>query len=72
MASDIRKPLRLKRTNPITTTKEGIMTYKFTITSENNIKITAPTEEDAWDRLQEVINVDPNNLDIECTCLGDE
>ena len=48
------------------------MTYKFTITSENNIKITAPTEEDAWDRLQEVINVDPNNLDIECTCLGDE
>lgn len=58
----------------IPTIKEGIMLYEFNISSENKIKITAPTEEDAWDRLWEVVDTPlPSNVtNITCACTGEE
>ena len=50
------------------------MLYEFDISSENKIKITAPTEEDAWDRLWEVVGTPlPSNVtNITCACTGEE
>jgi len=50
------------------------MTYKFTITEDSPVKITAPTEEDAWDRLWEVVDTPlPSNVvNIKCECIGEE
>ena len=50
------------------------MLYEFDISSENKIKITAPTEEDAWDRLWEVVDTPlPSNVvNIKCECIGEE
>ena len=50
------------------------MTYKFTIASENNIKISAPTEEDAWDRFFEITGtpLPKNVINIKCECTGDD
>ena len=58
----------------IPTIKEDSMLYEFDISSENKIKITAPTEEDAWDRLWEVVDTPlPSNVvNIKCECIGEE
>ena len=47
------------------------MLYLFKIHKEDIAKISAPTEEDAWDRLFEVTDADTAN-DIECSCIGEE
>lgn len=50
------------------------MTYKFTITQDKHIIITAPTEEDAWDRLFEVTDtpLPKNIINVTCECTGEE
>lgn len=46
------------------------MLYKFTF---KPIVISAPTESDAWDRLfDEYYTVDPEDVEIEVECLGEE
>lgn len=50
------------------------MTYTFTVTTDNHIKVTAPTEEDAWDRLFEITDTPlPKNVtNIKCECTGED
>ena len=45
------------------------MNYRFTVTP---IVISAPTEEEAWDELFHEYDLDPDNVDIEIECLGDD
>ena len=45
------------------------MNYIFSI---KPILISAPTESDAWDELINEYDVDPENLEIEVECIGEE
>ena len=45
------------------------MTYKFTI---KPIIVHAPTEQDAWDELFHEYEIDPEDVEIEVECLGEE
>ena len=45
------------------------MFYKFTI---KPIVIKAPTEPDAWDELFHEYEIDPEDVEIEVECLGEE
>ena len=45
------------------------MFYKFTI---KPIVIKAPTEQEAWDKLFDEYYLDPEDIEIEVECLGEE
>ena len=45
------------------------MFYKFTI---KPIVIKAPTESDAWDKFIDEHYIDPEDIEIEVECLGEE
>ena len=50
------------------------MTYTFTVITDNHIKVTAPTEEDAWDRFFEITDtpLPKNIITVTCECTGEE
>lgn len=45
------------------------MLYRFTVVP---IVVEAPTEEDAWDELFHNYDLDPDNVEIEVECIGEE
>ena len=45
-----------------------MMEYKFTI---KPIVVSAPTEQEAWDKFIDEHYIDPENVEIEVECIGD-
>ena len=45
------------------------MLYRFTT---KPIIISAPTEQEAWDEFFDNYDLDPENIDVEVECLGEE
>ena len=45
------------------------MLYRFTT---KPIIISAPTEREAWDEFFDNYDLDPENIDVEVECIGEE
>lgn len=56
-------------TNSSRIEKGGIMLYRFTT---KPIIISAPTEQEAWDEFFDNFDLDPENIDVEVECIGEE